>query len=73
MSGFPNHGPKGPFRVLQRDTLIDECDRPEEAFSKAAAHNRSIGIGNILRSPYLVFSGDGHLLFGPAELCPDLI
>ena len=66
-------GAKGPFRVTQRGVLIAESERPEEAIGIAVERNRAIGVDHIMRIPCLVFSGEGRLICGPANLNPEMI
>lgn len=69
--------PEGKFRVLQFGPEIKQVggdlNAPQEAFAIAAERNTALGRDEIFRSPVLVFGAGGSLLYGPAELCPELL
>lgn len=69
--------PKGKFRVLQFGPEIkqvgDDLDAPEKAFAIAAERNRALGVDEVFRAPCLVFGDKGDLVYGPDELCPELL
>lgn len=77
MSNTINDIPEDVYRVVKTSfhstELVQDCANSVEAFTLAAERNRSIGADDVLRHPVLVFQAGGVLLYGPADLCCELI
>lgn len=76
MSESINTASVGQYRVRQTGTGFErhlgDYASPEMAYLVARFQNQAIGIDEVSRVPALVFTAEGSLLYGPAELCGEM-